>query len=67
MSDHEKEILERKIEDLCREKEEIYFHKKKAEDDLKLALSVTEDLRQENQFLRGQIEAYKYCIDNIRR
>ena len=67
MSDHEKEILKRKIEDLYREKEEIYFHKKKAEDDLKLALSVTEDLRQENQFLRGQIEAYKYCIDNIRR
>jgi hypothetical protein len=67
VSDHEKEILERKIEDLCREKEEIHFHKKKAEDDLKLALSVTEDLRQENQFLKGQIEAYRYCIDNIRR
>ena len=61
---HDVEALQQKIDKLCYEKEIMYQEKKKIEDDLKLALDETELLRQEIQFLKGQVSAFQFCASH---
>ncbi|MBR6682559.1 MAG: hypothetical protein IKL40_06215 [Clostridia bacterium] len=61
---HDVEALQQKIDKLCCEKEIMYQEKKKIEDDLKLALDETERLRQEIQFLKGQVSAFQFCASH---
>ena len=58
------EVLQQKIDKLCCEKEIMYQEKKKIEEDLKLALDETERLRQEIQFLKGQVSAFQFCASH---
>ncbi len=66
MTDNEIENYQKKIEHLSYENNELHCYVAKMEDELRSAYSEREDLRRENQFLQGQIDAYKYCIENIR-
>ena len=61
---HDVEALQQKIDKLCYEKEIMYQEKKKIEDDLKLALDEIERLRQEIQFLKGQVSAFQFCASH---
>lgn len=61
---HDLEALKQKIDKLCCEKEVMYQEKKKVEDDLKLAFDEIERLRQEIQFLKGQVSAFQFCASH---
>ena len=61
---HDLEELKQKIDKLCCEKEVMYQEKKKVEDDLKLAFDEIERLRQEIQFLKGQVSAFQFCASH---
>lgn len=60
------EELQKRFECLKAENNEIYKRMMEMETELKEKKDVNRSLAEHNAFLEGQIEAYKYCIDNRR-
>ena len=62
----EDENLQRKIDGVLAERDELYYSFEKARTQLETLENVVSELKSKIKFYEGQIEAYQYCM-NCRR